>query len=73
MGKAADLTVGDKIEFICDYYAYDETYLDTYYLGNPITYSEDLEISNTDIGEDARLTYLLTDIYGQEYWTPVVP
>jgi len=73
VGKAADLTVGDKIEFICDYYAYDETYLDTYYLGNPITYSEDLEISNTDIGEDARLTYLLTDIYGQEYWTPVVP
>ena len=36
-------------------------------------YKEDLEISNTDVGGDTQITYLPTDIYNQEYWTPVVP
>jgi len=63
----------DKIEFIADYYGYDSSYIDTYYLGDPVYYSSDLKISNTDVGADTQRTYLLTDIYGQEYWTPVIP
>lgn len=68
-----ELTEGDKIDFVCDYYTYDGAYEDSYMLGEQLTYREGLEISNTDVGGDTRITYLLTDIYNQEYWTPVVP
>lgn len=68
-----ELSEGDKIDFVCDYYAYDGTYLDSYYLGEQTSYSSSMEISNVDVGGDSMITYLLTDIYEQEYWTPVVP
>lgn len=68
-----ELEVGDTIDFICDYYTYDGKYQDSYFLGDQMTYKEGLEISNTDVGGDTQITYLLTDIYNQEYWTPVVP
>ena len=42
-------------------------------LGDQTTYSNNMEISNVDVGADTQITYLLTDIYNQEYWTPVVP
>lgn len=67
------LEVGDTIDFVCDYYTYDGEYQDSYFLGEQMTYKEGLEISNTDVGGDTQITYLLTDIYNQEYWTPVVP
>ena len=66
------LTAGDELQFICDYYSYDGTYQDTYPLGEPMEYHDDMLISNTYVGEDVQVTYLLTDIYQQEYWTPVV-
>ncbi len=68
-----ELNEGDVIDFICDYYSYDQTYQNTYYLGDPITYTEDLLISYTYVGDDLQVNYLLTDLYDQEYWTPVVP
>lgn len=68
-----ELNEGDKIDFICDYYTYDGAYQDSYMLGDQLTYHDGLEISNTNVGGDTRITYLLTDIYDQEYWTPVVP
>ena len=68
-----ELAVGDTIDFVCDYYTYDGEYQDSYFLGEQMTYKEDMEISNTDVGGDTQITYLLTDIYNQEYWTPVVP
>ncbi len=69
-----DLNEGDKIDFICDYYSYDGEYTDTYYLGEPLTYSKDLKISNTDVGKgEVRLMYHFTDIYNQEYWSePII-
>ncbi len=75
IGKGiTDLEVGDKIDFICDYYTYDGEYMDTYYLGDTLTYSEDMKISNTDVGKgEVRLMYYFTDIYNQEYWSePIV-
>ena len=31
-----DIVAGDKIDYLCDYYTYDGTYNDTYYLGEPV-------------------------------------
>lgn len=68
-----EIPEGTKIDFLCDYYSYDGVYQDSYFLGEQITYSPNLEISNVDVGAKTQITYLLTDIYNQEYWTPVVP
>lgn len=70
----APLQAGDKLDFICDYYDYNGNYTDSYYLGDQMTVGDRLELGNIDIGEgDTVVTYLLTDIYQQQYWTPAVP
>ena len=69
-----ELNDGDKIDFICDYYSYDGEYSDSYYLGDTLTYSKDMKISNTNVGDgEVRLMYRFTDIYNQEYWSePII-
>lgn len=65
-----ELNDGDRIDFVCDYYTYDQQYQDSYYLGDPLTYSADCEISNVNVGDgDTLVTYRFTDIYNQQYWT----
>lgn len=68
-----ELEIGDKIDFLCDYYTYDKQYQDSYYLGETLTVDKDMKdmlISNTFIGDgDTLMTYCFTDIYGQKYWT----
>ncbi len=65
-----ELKVGDKLEFICDYYSYDGKYMDSYRLGDPIKVTKNMEISNVDVGPGkVLLTYRFTDIYNQEYWS----
>ena len=65
-----ELQPGDTLDFICDYYGYDGTYLDSYYLGDPMTVTEDMVISNVEIDRSAICaTYRFTDIYNQHYWT----
>ncbi len=70
-----ELTEGDEIVFLCDYYDYDGTYQDSYRLvDEPWLYHADAQISNVYIDESkANATYRFTDIYGQNYWTPVIP
>ncbi len=64
---------GAKIDFLCDYYTYDGEYQDTYFIGNQLTYSSNMMISNVDVGNDpVVLTYRFTDIYQQHHWTPSV-
>ena len=64
---------GDKIDFLCDYYTYDEKFQDNYMLGDQLVVNGDLKITNQDMtGESIRVTYQFRDIYNQEYWTPVV-
>ena len=65
------LEIGDKLEFICDYYTYDQEYQNTYIIGDPVTVSENMTIRNISVGEDkkVKLTYRFTDIYDQAYWT----
>ncbi len=64
------LKKGDKLEFLCDYYSYDGDYKDSYYLGEPMTVSDKMEISNVDVGSgNVVITYRFTDLYNQEYWS----
>ena len=65
---------GDVIEFLCDYYSYDNQFDSAYQLGEPLTVGpEGLEIIYHDLGgADCRVTYRLTDIYNNYYWTPAV-
>ena len=61
---------GDKIDLICDYYSYDGDFMDSYMIGDQITVDGDLEVSNVSLtGGDLLITYRLTDIYNQTYWT----
>ncbi len=64
---------GDTLDFVCDYYSYDGTYQDSYLLGEQMQIDGGLTISDVPVGDgQKKLTYRLTDIYNQEYWTPVV-
>ncbi len=65
-----ELTEGDRLEFLCDFYSYDGEFQDNYLLGEPLTVSNNLTISNTDVGDgEVKLMYRFTDIYNQEYWS----
>ncbi|MBQ9898204.1 MAG: peptidase C11 [Ruminococcus sp.] len=68
-----ELQTGDQLEFICDYYTTDMKYQDSYLLGDPVTVSDSMTISNVDVGSgEVRLMYCLTDMYGQDYWTEAI-
>ena len=68
-----ELEDGDKIDFICDYYSYDGTYQDSYFLGEQYIYHGQPTISNVYINADhVSATYRFTDIYNQTYWTPAM-
>ena len=64
---------GDVLDFLCDYYTYDNEFSDSYYLGDEMIVNGDINISNVSVGSATCLvTYLLTDIYSNTYWTPAV-
>ncbi len=65
---------GDRLQFLCDYYDYEGNYRDSYTLGDPITLNGEARIENTPVGDHpCRMNYCFTDIYQQQYWTPVLP
>ncbi|MBO6242165.1 MAG: peptidase C11 [Butyrivibrio sp.] len=74
--NATELEVGDKIDFVCDYYGYDQEFKDGYYLGDEMTVTgpmSDMVIQNLPVGDgDILETFCFTDIYGQNYWTPTI-
>ena len=65
---------GAVIEFLCDYYTYDNQFESAYKLGEPLTVgSGGLEILYRDLGGAAySVTFRLTDIYSNHYWTPAL-
>ncbi len=71
-----EIAEGDTIDFLTDFYDYDQNYQDTYYLGETMTVDKDMSemhIANVSVGDgDVLVTFKFTDIYGQEYWTPSV-
>lgn len=70
--KLTELKDGDKIDFLCDYYAYDGTFRDSYKMGEQYTVNGTLKISDVYLPSDKKCSavYRFTDIYGQHYWTP---
>lgn len=65
-----ELSIGDELTFICDYYSDDMEYIDSYQLGETLTVSDNMEISNVDVGNGkVKILYRFTDIYNQEYWS----
>lgn len=74
LGKGLiEIQKGDKIDFLCDYYAYDGTYQDSYYLGEQMVATGEWVIGNAPVGNDNyRMTYRLTDLYNARYWTPAI-
>ena len=68
------LQEGDTLEFLCDFYGYDGTYQDSYFLGDPLTVpAEGLAISDVPLEGEVRATYRFTDLYQQSWWTPPLP
>ena len=71
-----DIAIGEGavIEFLCDYYTYDGRFESAYKLGEPLTVGSDgLEIVYHELGDAAySVTFRLTDIYSNHYWTPAV-
>ena len=72
VAKNALLQDGDEIVFICDYYSYEGEFMDNYELDRMIVDGE-IGISNLLIGDRTNAAYRLTDIYAQDYWTPLIP
>ena len=71
--NTSELQVGDKLDFICDYYSYDKEYQDTYMIGDTMTVTDNMKITNVDVGSGKVLiTYLFTDLYNQEYWSEAI-
>ncbi len=68
-----EIEEGTKIDFLCDYYDYDGNYQANYFLGDSVSYSNNMKIYDVKVEGTCKITYLLTDIYNQEYWTPAVP
>ena len=65
--------VGDTLDFICDYYSYTGVYEDSYLLGDPMTVTENMEISYVTLDDgNLRMSYRFTDLYQQHYWTPAI-
>ena len=73
--ESTALSEGAQLQFIADYYDYSGNYQDTYKIGDPVKVTKNTEIVDLAIPSSTKcsVAYVLTDIYQQEYWTPVVP
>ncbi len=73
MKGLVEIVAGDQIDFLCDYYNYDGTFNDAYFLGERMTATGDWEIGNAPLGDvNWQMSYRITDVYGGQYWTPTV-
>ena len=63
------LSIGDRIELLCDYYT-DEGGYEESFVYDEFTVNGDISVSYEDIGEaNCEIYYVLYDIYGNSYWT----
>ena len=68
------LNDGDEIRLLADLYDYDQNYTASYEFGSPITVDGEPVVANVYLPDASRckVTYRITDIYNQAYWTPVI-
>ncbi len=67
-----ELQEGDEIRLLCDYYSYTGAWQSSHELGDPITVGKNgLQLTDLFLHDPSRalITYRLTDIYHQAYWT----
>ena len=64
--------VGDRVDYVCDYYNYYGEFVNNYFFGYPMTMSEDPEISNIKVKGRKSACYMITDRNGYRYWTPLI-
>ncbi len=64
------LNEGDVVKFLCDYYTYDGSFVDSYVLGDALTITSELYLGDVYVsGYNYLAAYQFTDIYQQNYWT----
>ena len=69
------LEQGDELQLLCDYYTYDNEFDATYTLGETFTVGASApKIANMKLTgfDSCSVTWRLTDIYGNHYWTPAI-
>lgn len=68
-----EVSAGDTVELLCDYYDLDGSYSATYTLSEAFTVpKEGLTLTNLSVeAENAGAAYRLTDIYGNRFWVAV--
>ena len=72
VAKAGDApTRGDELVFLADLYDYQQNYIDSYKLGDPIIVGDALTVSDVYLPDASKalITYRFTDLYNQTYWT----
>jgi hypothetical protein len=63
----------DRIQLLCDYYTYDGEYEGSYTLGKSFVVGDGLTVEYLQLSDDElSVSYRLTDVYGNVYWTPAV-
>ena len=69
-----ELEQGAEIVFLADLYDYDQNYTASYAFGKSITVDGELKVSSVYLPDKSKalVTYRITDIYQQAYWTPVI-
>ncbi|MBQ6257432.1 MAG: hypothetical protein IJJ60_12640 [Clostridia bacterium] len=75
VAKAVDaLEQGAEIVFLADLYDYNQNYTASYAFGKSVTVDGELQVSSVYLPDKSKalVTYRITDIYQQAYWTPVV-
>ena len=68
-----EIPVGAKIDLLCDYYSYSGEYQSSHKLGEQFTYTGNNKVGDYQFDMNFRATYMFTDIYDMEYWTPAIP
>ena len=69
-----ELSEGDELTFICDFYPTNGGDKDIYEIGKmKVTDPKNITITNKDLEQTKSvITYRFTDIYGEYYWTPAL-
>ena len=69
------LEAGDKLQFLCDYYTYDNQYQASYTMGEPLIYSDEVKVGAMYLPDKSKAltTYRFTDLYDQVYWSQILP
>jgi hypothetical protein len=69
-----EINSGDQIEFLADYYDYNQNFKEDIKIGNTLVVDNpsNIQISNTDVQGSTKIMYVFKDIYGRTFRTPTL-